>query len=199
MTALPSSAEIRVQLGQPISRPDSSSSWRSPQCPATRKGLSSWSQQSAPTWFDAPCPAPSFPATTANRSDPAPSGCGAGRSSVGFSRARKACTCAGLAPSSGRRTRSLMPRRRNKRGQRLDRQYGRASLPAASLRPPASLLHCPLQPSRTPQGRTCPERRPARLPLTGGRSGMTLYPNRAIAAGEKVSRRRSEKNPHTHI
>jgi hypothetical protein len=66
VTPLLSSGEIRAQLGQPISQTDSSSSSRSPKCPATRKHPSWWSQQSAPTWFDAPCPARSFPATTAS-------------------------------------------------------------------------------------------------------------------------------------
>jgi hypothetical protein len=82
-----------------------------PKCPATRKDPSSWSQQSAPMWFHAPCPARSFPATTASdQNDPfAPSslGCFLGdllRAQIGyadpetvptrfFGKRRAACTC----------------------------------------------------------------------------------------------------------
>ena len=49
---------------RPISRTHSSSSWRSPPCPATQTGHSLWSRQSALTWFNANCPARTCPATT---------------------------------------------------------------------------------------------------------------------------------------
>ena len=53
-----------VRHRRPISRTDSSSSWRSPPCPATGTGHSLWSRQSALTWFSAHCPARTCPATT---------------------------------------------------------------------------------------------------------------------------------------